>query len=245
MDDLFEQLRDAMSESIEITFDRDRPSGELIEQAIASMKPLFCRQHPDEILAVDIEAMKSHALRNNKVKFTAIYDFCPACPRNDRLCDDVVEDCAMGHRSSTRDRPMKVDGADIEVEQSPQEQLARWLQTVGDVACPRHNEPLRRIMAGVTLKSDPWNIAPRYIPCARCGLERAGVTPDEARASFDNFVTDSDVLRQHLETCRKFASNPSGVLVMMGGCGTGKTHLAISILREAIRRRSSNIQFAK
>jgi DNA replication protein DnaC len=51
------------------------------------------------------------------------------------------------------------------------------------------------------------------------------------KSTFDNFNAYNDELCGHLKTCREFADNPDGKLVMLGKNGTGKTHLAISILK--------------
>jgi len=48
---------------------------------------------------------------------------------------------------------------------------------------------------------------------------------------FDGFEAYSKELSSHLETARNFAANPSGKLVMLGGNGTGKNHLAAAILK--------------
>jgi DNA replication protein DnaC len=49
--------------------------------------------------------------------------------------------------------------------------------------------------------------------------------------TFDNFHAYNDELRLHLKTCHRFADHPDGKLVMLGKNGTGKTHLAISVLK--------------
>ena len=51
-------------------------------------------------------------------------------------------------------------------------------------------------------------------------------------ATFDNFDDYNDELRKHLDTCRAFADNPDGKLVMIGENGNGKTHLAVSVLKK-------------
>src|SRR6185369_4333982 len=84
-----------------------------------------------------------------------------------------------------------------------------------------------------------------FVPCLQCELERLGITPDEARASFDNLVIDPPALREILDKCRAFAAAPEGVLLMLGNTGTGKTHLAIAILRELLRQRKSGLRFIK
>jgi DNA replication protein DnaC len=52
------------------------------------------------------------------------------------------------------------------------------------------------------------------------------------KAAFDTFNAYNDELKRHLETCRAFAENPDGKLVMIGTNGSGKTHLAVSVLKE-------------
>jgi len=51
-------------------------------------------------------------------------------------------------------------------------------------------------------------------------------------STFDNFNAYNDELRDYLKICRAFAEKPDGKLVMLGKNGTGKTHLAISVLKE-------------
>jgi len=48
---------------------------------------------------------------------------------------------------------------------------------------------------------------------------------------FDIFEDYTNELKQHVITAVNFARNPTGKLVMLGPNGTGKTHLAISILK--------------
>jgi DNA replication protein DnaC len=52
---------------------------------------------------------------------------------------------------------------------------------------------------------------------------------DEDFSTFDAYTPE---LRSHLRSCRDFAANPDGKLVMIGENGNGKTHLAASILKE-------------
>jgi DNA replication protein DnaC len=51
-------------------------------------------------------------------------------------------------------------------------------------------------------------------------------------SSFENFKAYNAELREHLETCKTFAENPKGKLVMIGKNGNGKNHLAISVLKK-------------
>jgi DNA replication protein DnaC len=49
--------------------------------------------------------------------------------------------------------------------------------------------------------------------------------------TFDNFSAYTDELKHHLKIAQNFANNPDGKLVMLGDNGTGKTHLAVSVLK--------------
>ena len=51
-------------------------------------------------------------------------------------------------------------------------------------------------------------------------------------SSFDNFKCDEKNLESLVDRAKSYAQDPHGFFLMQGGCGTGKTHLAVSILRE-------------
>ena len=51
-------------------------------------------------------------------------------------------------------------------------------------------------------------------------------------SSFDNFKCDEKNLESIVKRLKSYAKEPHGFLLLQGGIGTGKTHLAVSILRE-------------
>lgn len=93
----------------------------------------------------------------------------------------------------------------------------------------------------------------RVTPCrcteARLAVEHARTLRDVSnmgaldRLTFDNFLPDgvglSEAIRRALhqayEICLRFAHEPEGWLVLLGGYGTGKTHLAAAIANYNIR----------
>jgi len=81
------------------------------------------------------------------------------------------------------------------------------------------------------------------------GLRRASNLGMLTRQTFETFVPDGFGLAPHLqanlrrafETCRAYAENPQGWLVLRGRYGCGKTHLAAAIANYRISRGQSAI----
>lgn len=71
-------------------------------------------------------------------------------------------------------------------------------------------------------------------------LGRACIPADFKQKTFDSFIADSDELRQALDLAKRFVAGWDKAraggygLVFYGNPGTGKSHLAISILKELI-----------
>jgi DNA replication protein DnaC len=59
--------------------------------------------------------------------------------------------------------------------------------------------------------------------------------------SFENFDSRVQGVSEAYEAARKFARDPQGWLVLIGGYGSGKTHLAAAIANEAVRRHSPSL----
>lgn len=86
----------------------------------------------------------------------------------------------------------------------------------------------------------PWRW--EWEDCAACEaamplpwMTSAGVPKRLLMASFGNWTVRTPRDATILNACREFAGRPGGFLVLHGGVGLGKTHLAVSIMR-ACRR---------
>ena len=107
--------------------------------------------------------------------------------------------------------------------------------------CPLHG--------GYTFNPLVYNGSVIYAGCPECvkireEKESAGTRPEYDRLKdmniglayletcFDNFDACNGSLQTHLKTAANFARNPCGKLVMLGSNGTGKTHLAVSVLKQ-------------
>jgi len=81
----------------------------------------------------------------------------------------------------------------------------------------------------------------RYLPCIKCQnearqkvererLHSCGVPDNLIHATFDNLKPESDAAG-HVEDTKEFCNAGRGFLVMLGGVGTGKSHLAVASFR--------------
>jgi DNA replication protein DnaC len=68
------------------------------------------------------------------------------------------------------------------------------------------------------------------------------------QAGFGNFIAGTPELKRHLAAARDFASRPQkerGQILMVGGNGTGKTHLAAAVLIEILKKDGTGGFFIK
>lgn len=63
-------------------------------------------------------------------------------------------------------------------------------------------------------------------------LRKMNISAEHKDAGFDNFKAHIPELQEHLLTAKHFACKPEGKLIMLGSNGTGKTHLAVAVLKE-------------
>jgi DNA replication protein DnaC len=63
-------------------------------------------------------------------------------------------------------------------------------------------------------------------------LKDMGIRKRYYNTFFETFSAYNDELKKHLKIAMNYAKKPDGKLVMLGENGTGKTHLAISIIRK-------------
>ena len=95
------------------------------------------------------------------------------------------------------------------------------------------NLDIRYGLSETELASDHWRFY--FIgKCTKCKqIEIASEISNLYRdSSFDNFKCDEKNLESIVKRLKSYAKEPHGFLLLQGGIGTGKTHLAVSILRE-------------
>ena len=67
-------------------------------------------------------------------------------------------------------------------------------------------------------------------------FERCNIEPMYYDSSLDNFIAESDEQKKALAYAREMVKEKSGKLVLLGSNGTGKTHLAVGVVRELYGR---------
>jgi DNA replication protein DnaC len=72
----------------------------------------------------------------------------------------------------------------------------------------------------------------RRAQAADRALEERGISGRLREMTFESYRADTQEQDRALTKCREFSGKPDGTLVLIGGVGTGKTHLAVAIARE-------------
>ena len=110
--------------------------------------------------------------------------------------------------------------------------------------CPNHTNGWKRLLDTETTKEYGYNYY-RYYKCPKLKAKEQNQTMERVigegyrEASFKTCIADNDN-REAVEKCRIYASGltryaKSG-LILCGPVGTGKTFLAVVVLREAVKR---------
>jgi DNA replication protein DnaC len=113
-------------------------------------------------------------------------------------------------------------------------------QKQSDGYCPECRRILEQERAKVQSAELAQMEAERELRRIEESLGRACIPEDFAEKSFETFDADTDELKQALDLCKRFVSGWDKAraggygLLFFGNPGTGKSHLAVSILKELI-----------
>lgn len=114
------------------------------------------------------------------------------------------------------------------------------------IPCDRHPEHLLPMDPKESWKDYDGTWQPRYKPCRLCAeennLRKAGCPLNLLHCTLDNWTPPTAADSAILDRVREFSKSRRGILVLCGdesgptqSIGTGKTHLAIAVLRIAPR----------
>ena len=70
-------------------------------------------------------------------------------------------------------------------------------------------------------------------------LWEIGISPKYYNESLETFKNGGKIVN----ACKEYLKNPNGNLLLMGDCGSGKTHIACSICRELVKKGNKNVKF--
>lgn len=111
------------------------------------------------------------------------------------------------------------------------ELLKGWPPTA---VCKRHPNAV----VPLNEKESESLLTPTYGPCPGCEMDlenlrlhEAGVPSNLLHATLDNWFPDDAQETHILATAKEFAARKRGFLIMLGNVGTGKTHLAVGVMR--------------
>jgi DNA replication protein DnaC len=113
-----------------------------------------------------------------------------------------------------------------------------------EIFCKNHPHVARPISLERTRRASAENhgeLTARYEPCPLCAEERAeaeirerlhrqGVPENLLNATLGNWTPDA-ANAGHLGRVREFITRKRGFLILLGDVGTGKTHLAVGVMR--------------
>lgn len=147
------------------------------------------------------------------------------------------------------ERIAKIAKRDADTRAKYQRELARYVKTRGETApCGRHPGEKKQINRDkcVDIRSqkeiDPERFTVFWQPCPKCAKE-IQLKMDIARwvphgidrmfigKKLEELIYETPEGQANLRTCQNYAEKPQGVLILLGGVGTGKTHAACSILQ--------------
>ncbi|MDJ6542626.1 ATP-binding protein [Salmonella enterica] len=139
-----------------------------------------------------------------------------------------------------------------------------WAESEKTIACDKHGEYLARVLTGPEFRGVP---AVKHSCCPAClreeqaqinaGLRTLHVTDllDEAGIArrfegceFENYQTVNQDAARNLTACQRYADTwpehfKAGTsMIMIGNCGTGKNHLAVSMVKNIIRNHLVSVE---
>ena len=136
------------------------------------------------------------------------------------------------------------EAARQQAEQAHRERLAFMATQPQSKPCKVHPDCIRPIDEKVTDEATRYysfslgKPVAGYAPCPKCiqdaannELKKFGVPEILIHATFENYMPDSEVEAGHVEEVKAFCAKRTGFLPLLGGYGTGKTHLAVAALR--------------
>jgi DNA replication protein DnaC len=121
-----------------------------------------------------------------------------------------------------------------------QPKFESWKTQLVHPVCKRvaPGRQLPLVDARLNCSIENYELNPVYQSCPDCALEHVGVPRNLSHSSFENHVSAVPEQYTVAATCQEFANDLVGFLSLIGSVGTGKTHLAVSILRVVLQRLS-------
>lgn len=139
-----------------------------------------------------------------------------------------------------------------------------WQEGISPTNCKEHGEYIARTLTGPEHHGTAATMVSRCPSCVAADLERvsngirnmhvadllddAGIARRFEHCEFANYQPVNEAAQHNLNACQRYAETwperfklGTGV-VMMGNCGTGKNHLAVSMAKNIIRNHLASVE---
>jgi DNA replication protein DnaC len=231
-----------MSTPISIPVDPSLSPQAQIEPVLKTLPAIPCPSHPhvmrsvhiaDTILSV-LHPWGYNTRQDLEWKCQPKFAQCDDCPERRRF--EIVEGCARCQGECFESIPLEADVVPLPL-------FEAWKQTLTPRICRYRGrqQTLPLLEAKLQPPLARYEIVPVYHPCMDCKLKACEVPPLLTSCAFSNFDPPCREADECLSKCREFAEQGSRrFLLLFGNVGTGKTHLAVAVLRHWLETRGSS-----
>jgi len=74
-------------------------------------------------------------------------------------------------------------------------------------------------------------------------IEKSDISQRIFENSLENYVPQSEKQKEAVKVCREYLKSPDTSVIFLGGSGTGKTHLTVSLMKELLLKHYKSVKY--